>query len=109
MKKDQVLLDTRRKITEGFGAKASFAGNGLLIRILQSGVLEFIMDDGRSLLILCSEPGNIKEKSVNHLVINIDEKQSWLHFPGGIKYKIKAVSQITGKWFVIIKNTIGAY
>jgi hypothetical protein len=80
IKKDQVLLDTRRNITEGIGSKANYAGNGLKISILKSGAFEFIMDDGRSPLIWTSGPGTIKHKAPNHLVINVDAKSKILTY-----------------------------
>ncbi len=80
LKKDQVLLDTRRKMTEGIGPAAKYAGNGLKISILKTGVLEFIMDDGRSPLIWSAEPGIIKQKTLNHLVINVDAKSKVVTF-----------------------------
>jgi len=80
LKKDQVLLDTRREKTEGFGSAAKYAGNGILIRILKSGALEFMMDDGRTPLIWTSGPGTIKHKVPNHLVINVDAKSKILTF-----------------------------
>ena len=80
LKSDQVLLDTRRQITEGIGSTAKYAGNGLKISILKSGAFEFIMDDGRSPLIWASGPGTIKYKTINHLVINVDAKSKILTF-----------------------------
>ena len=80
LKKDQVLLDTRRKTTEGIGPEAKYAGNGLKISILKTGVLEFIMDDGRSPLIWSSGPGTLKHKTLNHLVINVDAKSKVVTF-----------------------------
>ncbi len=72
--KDQILLDTRRKTTEGVGSSAKYAGNGIKISILKSGALEFIMDDGRSPLIWSSGTGTIKSNALNHLVISVDAK-----------------------------------
>lgn len=80
LKRDQVLLDTRRQITEGIGSTAKYAGNGLKISILKSGALEFIMDDGRTPLIWTSGPGTIKHKVPNHLVINVDAKSKILTY-----------------------------
>ena len=80
LKRDQVLLDTRRQITEGIGSTAKYAGNGLKISILKSGAFEFIMDDGRTPLIWTSGPGTIKHKAPNHLVINVDAKSKILTY-----------------------------
>jgi len=71
-KNDQVIIDTRRKKTEGFGPSAKYAGNGIRISILKTGALEFIMDDGRTPLIWSSGEGVVKSKSINHIVINVD-------------------------------------
>ncbi len=80
LKDDQILLDTRRPETAGYGTDAKFAGNGLVIRILKSGAIEFIMDDGRSPLIWISGPGTIKSNESNHIVINVDAKSKMLTF-----------------------------
>ncbi len=80
LKNDQILIDTRRKENEGYGSTAKFAGNGLLIKLLKSGALEFVMDDGRSPLIWSSGPGSIKANELNHIVINVDAKSKILTF-----------------------------
>jgi len=80
LKNDQVLLDTRREKTTGYGTDAKFAGNGLVISILDSGTLEFIMDDGRTPLIWSSGKGIIKPNESNHIVINVDAKPKVLTF-----------------------------
>ncbi|MFZ4413472.1 MAG: exo-alpha-sialidase, partial [Bacteroidales bacterium] len=80
LKKDQVLLNTRRKITEGVGQAAKYAGNGLKISILKTGELEFIMDDGRTPLIWNSGSGTIKPKVSNHIVIIVDADAKILTF-----------------------------
>jgi len=79
-KNDQVLLDTRRKKTEGFGSSAKYAGNGIKISILKTGILEVIMDDGRTPLIWYSGSGTIKPKASNHIVINADAGAKILTF-----------------------------
>lgn len=80
LRKDQVLLDTRRKKTEGFGSSSKYKGNGIRISILKTGVLEFLMDDGRSPLIWCSGTQTIKPKADNHLLINVDANAKILTF-----------------------------
>jgi len=77
---DQVILDTRRKENDGYGNSAKYAGNGLLIKILKSGALEFVMDDGRSPLIWSSGPGLVQTNELNHIVINVDAKSKMLTF-----------------------------
>lgn len=77
---DQVLLDTRRNKTEGFGSSAKYAGNGLKISLLKTGALEFIMDDGRTPLIWSSGPGTIRPYAYNHIVINVDAQAKILTF-----------------------------
>lgn len=69
---DQVLLDTRRINTEGFGGGAKFAGNGIRISILKTGAFEILLDDGRSPLLWSSGSGTIKPNSEHHIVINVD-------------------------------------
>lgn len=80
LNKDQVLLDTRRKKTEGFGPSAKYEGNGIKISIIKTGSLEFVMDDGRTPLIWSIDPGTINLKTVNHIVINVDAKAKILTF-----------------------------
>ncbi|MCG6190764.1 sialidase family protein [Maribellus maritimus] len=80
LKKDQLLLDTRREKTEGYQNAAKYIGNGLKISILKSGALEFLMDDGRTPLIWSTESGVIIPKTVNHIVINVDAKSKMLTF-----------------------------
>lgn len=80
LKNDQVLLDTRRKKTTGYGTDAKFAGNGIVIRILSTGAMEFIMDDGRSPLIWTSGPRIIKSSEPNHVVINVDAEAKIVTF-----------------------------
>lgn len=80
LKKDQLLLDTRREKTEGYQNAAKYIGNGLKISILKSGALEFLMDDGRTPLIWSTAPGVIIPKAVNHIVINVDAKSKMLTF-----------------------------
>ena len=80
LKKDQLLLDTRREKTEGYQNAAKYIGNGLKISILKSGALEFLMDDGRTPLIWSAESGVIIPKTVNHIVINVDAKSKMLTF-----------------------------
>lgn len=79
-KTDQVLLDTRRKLTVGLGSSAKYAGNGIKISISKTGALEFIMDDGRTPLIWESGSGTIKPKVSNHIVINVDADAKILTF-----------------------------
>jgi len=71
-KKDQVLLDTRRKKTEGYNAAAKYAGNGLRISIPRGGSLEIMMDDGRTPLIWSTGNDIFAPEVSNHLVINVD-------------------------------------
>lgn len=78
--KDQVIIDTRRKENDGYGVSAKLAGNGLLIKILKSGALEFVMDDGRSPLIWSSGTDLIKANELNHIIINVDAKSKMLTF-----------------------------
>lgn len=80
LKKDQVLLDTRLGKTEGYGSSATYAGNGIKISILKTGVLELLMDDGRTPLIWDSGAGIIKPKALNHIVINVDAKSKVITF-----------------------------
>ncbi len=80
IKKEQLLLDTRCKKTEGYGNTARYIGSGIRVCILKSGALEFLMDDGRTPLIWGTEPGVIKPKAVNHIVINVDAKSKVLTF-----------------------------
>lgn len=80
LKKDQVLLDTRLEESQGYGNKAIFAGNGLVVSILKSGALEFLMDDGRTPLIWTSGPGTVKPNQLNHIVVNVDAKSKMLTF-----------------------------
>ena len=80
LKKDQVLLDTRRESTEGYGLLAKFAGNGMKINILRSGAVEILMDDGRSPLMWNSGAGTIKPKASHHIVINVDAQAKILTF-----------------------------
>jgi hypothetical protein len=79
-KKDQVLLDTRRKATEGYGMSAKFAGNGIKVTLLKSGIVEFIMDDGRSPLVFSTDSGSLKIGDNNHVVINVDAKAKMVTF-----------------------------
>ena len=80
LKKDQVLLDTRRKKTEGYNGGAKFAGNGLKISILKSGTIEILLDDGRSPLLWNSGVSTIKPSSKHHIVINVDAQAKILTF-----------------------------
>lgn len=80
LKKDRVLLDTRRKETKGFGPSAKYAGNGIRISMLKTGELELLLDDGRSPLFWSSGRGTIKAKELNHIVINVDAKAKILTF-----------------------------
>ncbi len=72
IKNDQVLLDTRRIKTEGYGTNSKFAGNGIKITILKSGAIEILMDDCRSPVVWGSGPGTIKPGTNHHIVINVD-------------------------------------
>lgn len=72
VKRDQLLLDTRKKETEGYGVRAKFAGNGIQISILKGGVFEIILDDGKTPLIWNTDLGIIKAGKSNHIVVNID-------------------------------------
>lgn len=78
LKKDQVMLDTRRKETEGYGTESKFAGNGLRLTVLKNGAIELLMDDGRSPLIWTAGPGLIKAREATHLVINVDADSKML-------------------------------
>jgi hypothetical protein len=80
LKKDQILLDTRRKTTEGYNSDAKFAGNGLKISILKSGAIEILLDDGRSPVLWSSGSGTIKPNSDQHVVINVDGRAKILTF-----------------------------
>lgn len=80
MNKNRILIDTRRKENKGYGTSAHFAGNGLFVKILKSGALEFLMDDGRSPLLWSSGKGLIKNGKVNHIVINVDAKSKIITF-----------------------------
>ncbi len=80
IRRDQVLIDTRRRESEGYGVSAKFAGNGLKVSILKTGALELIMDDGRTPLIWSSGPGTIKPRATNHIVINVDAEAKILTF-----------------------------
>lgn len=77
---DQILLDTRRDDSKDFGHIAKFAGNGLLVKILKDGSLEFLMDDGRTPVLWSSGAGTIKVKELNHIVINVDADSKMLTF-----------------------------
>jgi hypothetical protein len=74
------LLGTRHEQTVGYGSDAKYKGNGLVISILDSGVLEFMMDDGRTPLVWTSGPGSIKSNESNHIVINVNAKAKMLTF-----------------------------
>jgi hypothetical protein len=50
------------------------------VKILKSGALEFLMDDGRSPLLWSSGNGLIKQKKANHIVINVDAKSKLVTF-----------------------------
>ena len=80
IKKDQVLLDTRKIKTEGYGNSSKFAGNGILITILKSGEISVLLDDGRSPLIWKTDPGIIKPSKSHHIVINVDAEAKILTF-----------------------------
>ena len=80
LKKDQVLLDTRRQKTAGVDDGARFAGNGIKISILKSGAIEMLLDDGRSPLLWNSGTGTVNPNSENHIVINVDGKAKLLMF-----------------------------
>ena len=80
IKHDQVLLDTRRVKTEGYGTTAKFAGNGMLITILKSGALQILLEDGRSPLLWSSGPGTIKSGTNHHIIINVDAQAKILTF-----------------------------
>lgn len=80
LKKDQILLDTRREKTEGYNSGAKFAGNGLKISVVKSGAVEILLDDGRSPLFWSSGLATIKPKSKHHIVINVDAKAKILTF-----------------------------
>lgn len=78
IKNDQVILDTRREQTEGYGAVAKYKGNGLKITLLKSGAIEVIMDDGRTPLLWSTGPGTIKPGQEHHIVFNIDARAKTL-------------------------------
>ena len=78
--KDQILIDTRKKKTEGFGSAAKYIGNGLKLSILKSGELQLIMDDGRTPLIWTTGAGTLKPKAIYHIVVNVDAKSKILTF-----------------------------
>jgi hypothetical protein len=78
MKDDQVILDTRRGKTVGYGSDAKYAGNGIRISLLKTGAIEVLMDDGRSALHWATSPGTFKQGTDYHLVFNIDGEAKML-------------------------------
>lgn len=80
LKKDQLLFNTRRKSTEGYGRMSKFVGNGIKISILSSGAVEILLDDGRSPLVWNSGSGTIKSNTSHHIVINVDAHAKILTF-----------------------------
>lgn len=72
IKSDQLILDTRRQETDGYGATAKYKGNGMKITLLKNGSIEIILDDGRTPLLWSTGPGTIGQMKEHHLVFIID-------------------------------------
>lgn len=72
IKSDQLILDTRRQQTDGYGATAKYKGNGMKITLLKNGSIEIILDDGRTPLLWSTGPGTIGQMKEHHLVFIID-------------------------------------
>lgn len=80
MRKDEVLLDTRKKMDEGVGNKSQYYGNGFVVSILKDNALEFKLIDGRSQIVHATEPNVLKSNSENHFVINVDAQAKVITF-----------------------------
>lgn len=78
--KSMVLLNTRREKTEGVGPAAKYAGSGMKVSVLKDGILEFVMNDGRSSLNWSTEQGNIISGKINHIVVGVDGKAKLVTF-----------------------------
>lgn len=78
--KEQVILDTRRKETTGYGIDSKFKGNGIVVKIHALGGVKILLDDGRSPLIWETGKDTIRKYTDHHIVINVDAASKVLTF-----------------------------
>jgi len=80
IRKDQVILDTRRDETTGYGADVEYKGNGIVFKILAIGGFEILLEDGRTPLLWRTGKGSAREHTDHHIVVNVDGASKVLTF-----------------------------